>query len=451
MHANHCPLGVPIQQLNVTYGFSPLLVFEVGSTSKDTSLFLTLRLHVRRQPSLGRRQCETKTSASGAKLYKIITQLHPQRRIQGKVIPLAPPLKSRVCHKLAGPKDKSKGQIRLWEWWRNQKVSNAVSKTHADSEVCPCVREISFKQSDTMALFRRSPQNFLPTYLWFFPPCSPSIISPPISRNIGAFKFAVVKILVLEAFKFTPTAANSSTKHSTIVARSLSLLAYSIKSSAKRTFANNSSSPQWNPQCWTRSFHFLIACSQPAFNNNGQRTFPCFTPRLIGNCFPCSNPTLSWMTCMLRMIVGPPSFVEWNAPWHEILHHWNGKAVALAQQHGLNPWSEQCLKHHWKFAMYVANLPSNRWVKRVLLWNPFGARTRGFPRHDWTSKLEAYTRFHQLGQWLSLAQDPALWIQLNDDFVKFCSTSWCFGLTLPAPQEGCLQTWRRKVKVKKLW
>ena len=99
---------------------------------------------------------------------------------------------------------------------------------------------------------------------------------------------------------------------------------------------------------------------------------------------------------MLRMIVGPPSFVD---------------------------WSEQCLKHHWKFAMHVANLPSNRWVKRVLLWNPCGARTRGYPRHDWTSKLVAHTRFHQLGEWLSLAQDPALWMQLNDDFVKFCSTS----------------------------
>ena len=76
---------------------------------------------------------------------------------------------------------------------------------------------------------------------------------------------------------------------------------------------------------------------------------------------------------MLRMIVGPPNFVEWNAPWHDILHHWNGKAVALAQQHGLNTWSEQCLKHPWKFAMHVANSPSNRWVKRVLLWSPAGA------------------------------------------------------------------------------
>ena len=92
---------------------------------------------------------------------------------------------------------------------------------------------------------------------------------------------------------------------------------------------------------------------------------------------------------MLRMIVGPPHFVEWNAPWHDILHHWNGNSVALAQQHGLNTWSEQCLKHHWKFAMHVANLPSNRWVKRMLLWNPTGARTRGYPRHDWTRKVVA--------------------------------------------------------------
>ena len=31
---------------------------------------------------------------------------------------------------------------------------------------------------------------------------------------------------------------------------------------------------------------------------------------------------------------------------------------------------------------------------------------------------------------------PAFWMQLSDDFVKFCSTRWCFGLTLPAPQRG---------------
>ena len=82
--------------------------------------------------------------------------------------------------------------------------------------------------------------------------------------------------------------------------------------------------------------------------------------------------------------------------------------------------------------MHVANLPSNRWVKRVLLWNPAGARTRGYPRHDWTSKLVAYTRFQQWGQWHYLAQDPALWMQLSGDFLSFAPLADVFGLTLPA-------------------
>ena len=37
MHANHCPPQVPIQQLNVAYGFSPLLISEVDSKPKDKS------------------------------------------------------------------------------------------------------------------------------------------------------------------------------------------------------------------------------------------------------------------------------------------------------------------------------------------------------------------------------------------------------------------------------
>ena len=37
MHANHFPPVVRIQQLNVAYGFSPLVVFEVDSTSRDKS------------------------------------------------------------------------------------------------------------------------------------------------------------------------------------------------------------------------------------------------------------------------------------------------------------------------------------------------------------------------------------------------------------------------------
>ena len=91
---------------------------------------------------------------------------------------------------------------------------------------------------------------------------------------------------------------------------------------------------------------------------------------------------------MLRMIVGPSNFVEWNVLWRDILHHWNGKAVALAQQHGLKIWSEKCVKQQRKFAMHVANLPPNRWVKRVLRWNPTGAGKEGYPRDDLASLVD---------------------------------------------------------------
>ena len=49
----------------------------------------------------------------------------------------------------------------------------------------------------------------------------------------------------------------------------------------------------------------------------------------------------------------------------------------------------------------------------------FGIR----PRHDWTSKLAAYTQFQQLGNWQMLAQGRPLWMQLSDDLLKFCSTT----------------------------
>ena len=64
-----------------------------------------------------------------------------------------------------------------------------------------------------------------------------------------------------------------------------------------------------NLQCWTRNFHFLIECSKPAVNNNGFRTSPCFTPDLIGNCRPSTNPTWSWYKRLevLNMEMEPPA------------------------------------------------------------------------------------------------------------------------------------------------
>ena len=113
-----------------------------------------MRLHVRRQPSLGRRQCETKTSASGAKLCKIITQLHPQRRILGKVIPLARLLKSRVCHKLASP---------IMAWVPPSSCTSRIPKQHPlDPPVRRRIRNMHRKFPGMFeALFRPSVQSML--------------------------------------------------------------------------------------------------------------------------------------------------------------------------------------------------------------------------------------------------------------------------------------------------
>ena len=38
-------------------------------------------------------------------------------------------------------------------------------------------------------------------------------------------------------------------------------------------------------------------------------------------------------------------------------------------------WSTKYLSEYWKFASYVALLDDNRWVKRILHWNPGGGRS----------------------------------------------------------------------------
>ena len=121
------------------------------------TLTLPLRLHVRRQPSLGRRQCETKTSASGASLYKIITQLpqlHPQRRVLGKGMPRAQLLKSRVCHKPASP---------IVAWPPPTSCTSRIPKQHSfDPSVRGQIRNMHPKfPVMSRALFRPSVQSML--------------------------------------------------------------------------------------------------------------------------------------------------------------------------------------------------------------------------------------------------------------------------------------------------
>ena len=96
---------------------------------------------------------------------------------------------------------------------------------------------------------------------------------------------------------------------------------------------------------------------------------------------------------LCRSIVGPPSEVDWNEAWNEILHLWNERVKGFVASTRANTWSYITRTNYWNLARHVATLPAHRWVQRLLSWRPLGARRAGRPPHTWESKLEAYCRY----------------------------------------------------------
>ena len=67
---------------------------------------------------------------------------------------------------------------------------------------------------------------------------------------------------------------------------------------------------------------------------------------------------------------------------------------------------------------YVALLEDNRWVKRILNWNPGGGRP-GRPFFQWQTPVQNFCRWHHLGTWLDIARNTDLWFQYYADFISF--------------------------------
>ena len=108
---------------------------------------------------------------------------------------------------------------------------------------------------------------------------------------------------------------------------------------------------------------------------------------------------------LMRRVVGPPADTNWASPWHEILHGWNKKVQVLSDYAGLKPWSVTCVEAVWKFASYVATLPSERWTRRILEWNikgprKRGKRKRGRPAYTWETALQRYSIWKGRGNWI---------------------------------------------------
>ena len=123
---------------------------------------------------------------------------------------------------------------------------------------------------------------------------------------------------------------------------------------------------------------------------------------------------------LCRQIVGPPPGTNWSLEWHEILHPGNERVEHFAALARVKSWSHCACSHYWKFARYVARLPSDRWVKRVLAWTPPGRRNSGRPPNSWDHKLISYCRYKNFGNWVGAAEDQHLWDSHLDDFINFC-------------------------------
>jgi len=90
---------------------------------------------------------------------------------------------------------------------------------------------------------------------------------------------------------------------------------------------------------------------------------------------------------LLRRMVGPPPDINWNGPWHEVLHDWRIRIEQQLECNGFKIWSRRYLTEFWKFAHYIALLPEDRWVRRLLAWRPRQGRI-GRTFMTWDSPLQ---------------------------------------------------------------
>ena len=116
---------------------------------------------------------------------------------------------------------------------------------------------------------------------------------------------------------------------------------------------------------------------------------------------------------LYRCVVGPRPDIDWNQPWHTILHAWHNRIHQQLTFHGSGIWSAKSL-----FGNYSAPLHETRWVKRILLWNP-GCGRPGRSFFQWQTPIQIYFGWHHFGDALNFAEDTGRWFQYHNH--RFCS------------------------------
>ena len=117
---------------------------------------------------------------------------------------------------------------------------------------------------------------------------------------------------------------------------------------------------------------------------------------------------------LLRLMVGRPPDINWNGPWHDILHEWDIRIAQQLECNGFKKWSHRFLTEYWKFANYVALLLEDKWIRRVVAWHPRQGRS-GPTFLIWYSPLQHFGRWQHFEHRLVTAQATDLWQHyLND-------------------------------------
>lgn len=81
--------------------------------------------------------------------------------------------------------------------------------------------------------------------------------------------------------------------------------------------------------------------------------------------------------CMIWCTVGAPGATCWRDPWHLIFHIWNQHARDIVETCHMKTWAGNCASQHWKFVCCIMRFFHERWVRRMLHWQPFGVGIHG--------------------------------------------------------------------------
>ena len=121
---------------------------------------------------------------------------------------------------------------------------------------------------------------------------------------------------------------------------------------------------------------------------------------------------------LLRRMVGPPLGINWDGPWHDILHEWHTRIERQLECNGFKIWSHRYVTEYWKFANYVALLPEDRSDRRVLAWHPQQRRI-GRTFMTWDSPLPHFGRWQHLEDWLYSQRRPPIYASILPEWFLY--------------------------------